>query len=120
MSGRRGHREGFLPHVAPPGSLPSLCRLSAVAIQSPRCDPLPQVVPPKRLLKRFGLVVRRHRDRVGIPQDELAHRAGLHRTYISLVERGQRNPTLQVIHALAGALNTTMTEMVEELERHKD
>jgi transcriptional regulator with XRE-family HTH domain len=75
------------------------------------------VDPSKRLLKRFGLIVRRHRDRLGIPQEELAHRARLHRTYISLVERGLRNPTLEVIQALARALETTMTAMISELER---
>jgi transcriptional regulator with XRE-family HTH domain len=70
----------------------------------------------QQLLKRFGMVVRRHRDALGIAQEELAHRARLHRTYISLVERGLRNPTLQVLQDLARALQVTMTQMVAELE----
>lgn len=78
------------------------------------------MLPRQRLLKRFGLVVRRRRDNLGIPQDELARRAGLHRTYISLVERGQRNPTLEVIQALAHALKTTMTALLDEVERSSD
>lgn len=74
----------------------------------------------ERLLKQFGLIVRRRRDFLGIPQDELAYRARLHRTYISLVERGKRNPTLEVMQALAKALQTSMTEMMTELERRRD
>ena len=69
------------------------------------------------LAKAFGLVIRRHRERVGISQEELAHRAGLHRTYVSMLERGVRNSTLLVVSMLAKALGTTMTRMVGDLER---
>lgn len=63
------------------------------------------------------MVVRRRRDAIGIPQDELARRAGLHRTYVSLVERGKRNPTLEVIQALAAALKTSMTALIDDTEQ---
>lgn len=56
------------------------------------------------ILKRFGASVRRHRKRLGISQEELAFASGLHRTYISSVERGQRNVSLANIHRLAKAL----------------
>jgi len=46
----------------------------------------------------------------------LAHEAGLHPAYISLLERGQRNPSLGTVQVLAGALRTTMTSQVREVE----
>ena len=55
--------------------------------------------------QRFGIVVRQARRKLGLTQHELASRAGLHRTYISDVERGKRNVSLQIIERLAEALN---------------
>lgn len=54
--------------------------------------------------KQFGAAVRLRRNHLGISQEELAGRAGLHRTYISDVERGARNVSLESIHRLADAL----------------
>lgn len=54
--------------------------------------------------KQFGAAVRHRRGCLGISQEELAGRAGLHRTYISDVERGARNVSLESIHRLAAAL----------------
>ncbi|MDI1442566.1 helix-turn-helix transcriptional regulator [Polyangium sp. 6x1] len=61
-------------------------------------------------------MVREARIGVGISQEELADRAELHRTYVSLLERGKRNPSLRVVQALATALGTTMTRLVSEVE----
>lgn len=58
--------------------------------------------------KQFGAAVRLHRDLLGISQEELAGRAGLHRTYISDVERGARNVSLESIHRLATALEVPL------------
>ena len=69
------------------------------------------------LEKRFGRVVRRRRAKARLSQERLAHAAGLHPTYISLLERGLRNPSLVTVQALAGALETTMTSLVREVER---
>src|SRR5258707_8063409 len=56
-------------------------------------------------LKRFfGSAVKRKRAELHISQEELADRAGLHRTYISDVERGARNVSLESIEKLAAAL----------------
>lgn len=71
---------------------------------------------PRTLEVKFGRLVRDRRTRLGISQEELAHRAGLHRTYISLLERGQRNPSLSVLVALARALKTHLSDLVETLD----
>lgn len=61
----------------------------------------------------FGEMVRLYRGRVGYSQDELAGRAGIHRTYIGGIERGERNPTLMMIHRLARALNVRPSQLLE-------
>ena len=68
------------------------------------------------LKKRFGQIVRRRRQSAGLSQETLALEAGLHPTYISLLERGLRNPSLITVEVLAEALGTTMTSLVRELE----
>lgn len=52
-----------------------------------------------------GRNVRRFRDELGLSQEQLAVETELHRTYISGVERGVRNPTVLVVDRLARALN---------------
>ena len=55
--------------------------------------------------KIAGRNVRRIREELGLSQEKLAFEAELHRTYVSGVERGVRNPTILVIERLAKALN---------------
>ena len=55
--------------------------------------------------RTVGGNVRTFREERGLSQEELAFKAGLHRTYVSGVERGVRNPTILVIERLAKALN---------------
>ncbi len=57
---------------------------------------------------RFGSAVRTRRKGLGISQEELAGRAGLHRTYVADVERGARNLSLANIEKLAQALETSL------------
>src|SRR5882724_6412925 len=57
---------------------------------------------------QFGAAVRTHRKRLGISQEELAGRAGLHRTYVADIERGARNLSLANIEKLAQALETSI------------
>jgi two-component system, response regulator len=66
--------------------------------------------------KQFGAAVRLHRGQLGISQEELAGRAGLHRTYISDVERGARNVSLESIHRLADALEIPLSTLFSRLE----
>jgi len=66
--------------------------------------------------KQFGAAVRFRRDQLGISQEELAGRAGLHRTYISDVERGARNVSLESISRLAAALDVPLSVLFSRLE----
>lgn len=68
------------------------------------------------LAKRFGRVLRRHREAAEISQEALAAKAQLHRNYIGLLERGERVPTIVVVKQLAGALGMKMSELLDELE----
>jgi CheY-like chemotaxis protein/DNA-binding XRE family transcriptional regulator len=61
--------------------------------------------------KQFGTSIRSWRNRLGISQEELAGRAGLHRTYVCDVERGARNVSLESIQKLARALELTMSQV---------
>ncbi len=56
------------------------------------------------------------REDLGISQEEVAHRAGLHRTYISDIERGARNPTLKTLGRLAGALDISVSTVIANAE----
>jgi transcriptional regulator with XRE-family HTH domain len=67
-------------------------------------------------LKVFGQVVREFRITLTVSQEHLAAMAGLHRTYISLLERGLRNPSLTVVRRLAVALGVTATDLVAAFE----
>lgn len=53
----------------------------------------------------------------GLSMEEVGERAGLHRTYIGLLERGERLPTLPVVWALADALGVSMEQLVAAVER---
>jgi transcriptional regulator with XRE-family HTH domain len=68
------------------------------------------------LQQKFGNIIRRRRLEMGPGQEGLADKASLHRTHVSLLERGKRMPSLQVIKKLAAALGTTMAALMEELE----
>lgn len=65
----------------------------------------------------FGRIVRDLRQRLGLSQEELGERAELHRTYISMVERGIKTPTVVTLVDLARALETTMGAMMTLLDR---
>ncbi|MBN9521111.1 helix-turn-helix transcriptional regulator [bacterium] len=68
------------------------------------------------LQTKLGSLIRSKREAAGLTQEELAHLAGIHRTYLSILERGKRMPTVEVVRLLAKALKTTMTALVAELE----
>lgn len=66
----------------------------------------------------FGHIVRRRRLAARMSQETLAAEAACHPTYISLVERGLRNPSLDTMLRLANALNCPAWKLVRETEAH--
>ena len=63
--------------------------------------------------EKFGKRVRDCRLELGISQEELAHDADSNRTYISDVERGTRNPSIEVVERIAKALQVTMGSLLD-------
>ena len=66
-----------------------------------------------KVTQRVGANLRRAREERGISQEELADRAGLHRTYVSGVERGVRNPTVVVLEKIAKALKVKASTLLD-------
>jgi transcriptional regulator with XRE-family HTH domain len=67
--------------------------------------------------ERFGTAVKFRREGLGLTQEDLADKAGIHRTYLSDVERGTRNLSLVNIERLAAALGLKVSELFVAVER---
>jgi ribosome-binding protein aMBF1 (putative translation factor) len=70
------------------------------------------VISELEILKKFGDRVRQLRKQKDISQEELAHRADLHRTYIGMIERAEKNITLLNIEKIANALDVEVKKLV--------
>lgn len=64
------------------------------------------------ILVNFGKRVRELRTLKGLSQEQLAHVANVHRTYIGMIERAEKNITLLNIEKIANALNVHVTELL--------
>jgi transcriptional regulator with XRE-family HTH domain len=64
----------------------------------------------KEVLIKFGQKVRSERTKLSLSQEELASRAGVHRTYIGMIERGEKNITLENIEKIAKALKINIAD----------
>jgi len=64
----------------------------------------------------FGIVLRNNRIKAGISQEKLAFGCNLDRTFISLLERGKRRPTLDTIFKLSKSLNILPSILIAEVE----
>ena len=76
--------------------------------------------PSKRITSILSNNVIDLRKSLSLSQEQLADRSGLHRTYIGSVERGERNVTLSTLETLAAALNTTVTQLLTEVNPSDD
>lgn len=65
------------------------------------------------ILIAFGKNVQRERKLAGLSQEQLADAAGLHRTYIGMVERAEKNITLCNIYKIANALNINIIDLLK-------
>jgi transcriptional regulator with XRE-family HTH domain len=65
------------------------------------------------LLEKFGTKVRNERDKRGISQERLGQLAKVHRTYIGMIERGEKNITLLNIEKVAKALGLKIKDLVD-------
>jgi transcriptional regulator with XRE-family HTH domain len=72
-------------------------------------------MPPQdcQLVSVFALNVRRRRLELSLSQEELAERAGVHRTYVGMLERGEKNVTIYNIERLARALDLESWELLK-------
>lgn len=77
---------------------------------------LKKVAQRSELLASFGDVIRSIRKKKKLSQEELADQAGLHRTYIGMIERGEKNITLENIYKLSKALQTPMSELFSKIK----
>jgi len=69
------------------------------------------MVSKKEILISFGKKVRDIRMQKGLSQEQLAFKANLHRTYIGMIERAERNITLLNIEKIANALNISINDL---------
>ena len=68
----------------------------------------------KSVLTGVGTEIKRRRQKLGISQDMLATKAGVHRNVVGRTERGIYNPTVMTLDAIAAALNTSMVELLRK------
>ena len=66
------------------------------------------------ILKKFGENVRNHRNLLNLSQEELAFKANLHRTYIGMIERAEKNITLINIEKIANALEVKIEDLIRQ------
>lgn len=74
----------------------------------------------KEILIKFGKRVRQERLKRGLSQEELASKAGVHRTYIGMIERGEKNITLRNIERIAEALDLEISGLFNNLNQLKN
>ena len=65
----------------------------------------------------FSRVVKKYRERIGLSRAALAKRAGLHQTYVGLLEREKRSPNMDTAKAISDALELPLAKLIAEAER---
>jgi len=69
----------------------------------------------KPILLALAKRVRAERKKLGLSQEDFADKAGFHRTYIGMIERGERNITLSNIEKLSKALRMSVSALLKEI-----
>ncbi|WP_333820810.1 helix-turn-helix domain-containing protein [Ohtaekwangia sp.] len=70
----------------------------------------------KSIEVKFGIVLKELRNKKGLTQEDLAIQSDLDRTYISLLERGLRQPTISTLFKIAEVLEVTPSSIIKKLE----
>ncbi len=63
---------------------------------------------------QIGKLIAEKRKKIGISQDELAYRTGYHRTYMGIVERGEKTPTIWTLKRISEELNIPLSKLLKE------
>ena len=71
----------------------------------------------KDLKAKIGSVLRAKREKLAVSQEEVAERAGVDRTYVSILERGLKSPTVETLEKICIALGTLPERVIEEARR---
>ena len=120
---KNGHKRGFLvilaPHIGLGKSVtPNNANYSLLLSVMTKVSFALQfsMETKESILIRFGEKVRSYRKKKQFSQEELAFRAGLHRTYIGMIERAEKNITLLNIQKIAQALEIPLKHLFDEIE----
>jgi transcriptional regulator with XRE-family HTH domain len=68
----------------------------------------------------LGRELKKAREAAGLSQERLAFEAGVHRTYISLLERDKKSPTLSVLFRVCEALDISVSQLIARVEKSSD
>ncbi|QMU63351.1 MAG: helix-turn-helix domain-containing protein [Flavobacteriaceae bacterium] len=71
------------------------------------------------LQRKFGLVLKELRLEKGLSQESLANQSDIDRTYISDIEKGERNISLKIIERLAETLQISLSELFKKIEEYE-
>jgi transcriptional regulator with XRE-family HTH domain len=70
----------------------------------------------KDLLIKLGLKIRELREKSGLTQEELAFISNLHRTYIGMIERAEKNITITTLFKISNALGVSIKEIMQDFD----
>ena len=68
-----------------------------------------------QLTKKFGVVIRKEREKLGLSQESFAEKAAIHRTYISSIELGKVDVSITIADKLAKALKTKLSLLIRKI-----
>ncbi len=81
------------------------------------CQHFVTIIVMKDIAQHFASAVKFHRKRLGISQEAFAHKAGIHRTYASAVERARVQVSIAIASQLAEALEIPLSKLFRDVER---
>ncbi|MFS0687810.1 helix-turn-helix transcriptional regulator [Sporosarcina sp. 179-K 8C2 HS] len=69
------------------------------------------------VIEAYGIVLKKHRTEAKLSQEKLALKCNLDRTYVGMLERGERQPTISTLFIIAENLNISASNLIEEVEQ---